>query len=373
LICIVINALGRGGAEKSILLLAEELSRRGDSVQIVCLFACPDEYLVSVLLQERVVRLDAPSAVQALWRLHRHLRHQRPRVVFSLMPHANLAATLVARWQGLLVLTSERTTPTLFYRSALKLNLALWPHAWSNAAVFISNYALDRGLPTGWLGRSVRRNACVLHNPVPCHLPLGQAQEARRSRVQRLRAWVQAPGAAPEPLRLLLASRLVPGKGVLEFVQWASPLISRGACHLTVAGAGPLRADIEALVERQGLTGRVHVQGFVEDIFSAYRACDVVVLSSESEGFGRVGFEAYQSGCLLLGTPRNSFAHELVAEAPAWCVVDQLKQLEAALRTLAKQPIPDDGADIATLRDALRLETHADRFQSIVTRALSHV
>jgi glycosyltransferase involved in cell wall biosynthesis len=372
-ISIVINSLGRGGAERSILLLTEELLRRGNPVQIVCLFDLPEEYPVPPALQTCVHRLRARSDWMALVQLRRYLANRRPRVVYALMPQSNLAAWLAGASLRLPVLTSERTTPTLFYRSKLKLLLSMLPHAFSRQAVFISHFALKQGLPTHALGSAVGRNACVLHNPVPSPVPWAEALDSRRARLRRLRSWARGNAAVARPLRLLLASRLVPGKGILEFVETAKELLLGGSMELSVAGAGPLQMQLLNLVESLGVAAQVHLRGFVEDIHAAYASADVVVLSSESEGFGRVGFEAYQAGCLVLGTPHNSFASEILAESPAWQVVPALSPLRTALLALASAAIPDDGEDMAAMREALGIERHTQNFIDIVSRAAPHV
>lgn len=370
MICIVLNSLGRGGAERSILLLAEELLRQGVPVQIVSLFNQHDEYPFPDALRGRLVQLGARSPLSALWHLRSHLACLRPKAVFSLMPQSNLASTLIGCFLGLPVLTSERTTPTLFYRSRIKLFLALLPHVFSRRAVFISNYALVHGLPNCALGRRVRHNACVLHNPVHSPLSLKEARENRRVRLSRLRYWVQSRGVNTPPLRLLIASRLVPGKGILEFIESAWDELSTGSMELTIAGVGPLLAPLQGLLRRQGLTSHVRLLGFVEDIQTAYAAADVVVLTSESEGFGRVGFEAYQAGCLVLGTPRNSFGGELPAPTPAWKVVSQLAPLKPVLAALAASAVPESGEDIEAIRENLSIAAHARHFISIVSKVV---
>ena len=372
MICIVLNSLGRGGAERSILLLVEELLRLGVPVQIVSLFNLHDEYPVPDALRGQVVRLSARSPLLALLRLRSHLACLRPKAVFSLMPQANLASTLIGRILGLPVLTSERTTPTLFYRSRLKLFLSLLPHTLSRRAVFISHYALDHGLPDNALGRIVRRNACVLHNPVPCPVPLYEARESRRVRLLRLQNWLQGGTVSTEPLRLLIASRLVPGKGVLEFIESARGELATGAMELTIAGEGTLLVPLQTLLQHQGLTSHVRLLGFVEDIQAVFATADVVVLASEAEGFGRVGFEAYQAGCLVLGTPRNSFGHELPNPAPAWKVVPQLSPLKQALAVLAASTVPESGEDINAMREALSVEAHARNFIDTVSIVVRH-
>lgn len=373
MICIVLNSLGRGGAERSILLLAEELQRLGVPVQIVSLFNLPNEYPVPDALRGKVVRLGARSSLFALMRLRSHLACLRPKAVFSLMPQANLASVFIGRFLGLPVLTSERTTPTRFYRSRLKLFLGLLPHTFSRQAVFISHYALDHGLPDNAMGRIVRRNACVLHNPVPCPVPPNEASESRRVRMLRLQNWVQGGATRTAPLRLLIASRLVQGKGVLEFIESARDELATGSMELTIAGEGNLLVPLNELLLRQRLTSQVRLLGFVKDIQAVFAAADVVVLASESEGFGRVGFEAYQAGCLILGTPQNSFGHELSIPVPAWKTVTRLTPLKPALTSLASTAIPKHGEDISGMREALSIETHTQNFIDTVSSALRHV
>jgi len=372
MICIVLNSLGRGGAERSILLLAEELLRQAVPVQIVSMFNLHDEYPVPDALRGLVVRLGARSPLFALLRLYSHLACLRPKAVFSLMPQANLASTLIGCFLGLPVLTSERTTPTLFYRSKFKLFLSLLPHTFSQRAVFISHYALDQGLPSHALGRGVRRNSCVLHNPVHCPVPLREACESRCVRLSRLQNWAQNGTAGAAPLRLLIASRLVPGKGILEFIESAREGLASGSIELIIAGVGPLLAPLQALLQRQGLASQVRLLGFVDDIQTVYAVADVVVLTSESEGFGRVGFEAYQAGCLVLGTPRNSFGCELPTPTPAWKVVPHLTPLKPALAALAASVVPESGEDMSAMREALSIEAHARHFINIVSWVVRH-
>lgn len=371
MIYIVINSLGKGGAERSVLELLAELVRLRVPARVLTLYAMSGEYPIDPALAAHVTRLGARSFVLALWRLFRRLRRVPGDRVFSLMPQSNLAAIVVGRLRGLPVVTSERTTPRLFYRPLPKMYAALLPHALADRSVFISRYALDNGLPDNAFGRRIRSRAQVLHNPVSCPVPLPEALQQRRARLRRLRAQPQdAAGAADGPLTLLLASRLVAGKGILEFLESAHDTLRKRHWQLVIAGEGPLRAEIEGLSARHGLQGRIELRGFVADIHAAYAQADVVVLTSFSEGFGRVGFEAYQAGCLVLGTMQNSFAAEVIPDAPAWHVVPDNQALAAALVPSTFASAPDDGSDIAAMRAALGIEAHTARFLSLCMEGL---
>lgn len=364
---IVLNSLGRGGAERSVLDLFGELLRRGHPVRLVLLHTLPNEYAVPEDLAPYVVRLGADSFVSTVSRLHRLLRATEGSRVFSLMPQANIVGVLVGRLLGLPTVTSERTTPSMFYKSPVKLALALSPHLFSSRSVFISHFALAHGLPRNAMGRAVRRKACVLHNPVSVPVPTAQAADRRLRHLARLRQFVSTGVAGPEqPLRLLLASRMVTGKGVIEFLETVASFIREAEVTVVLAGTGPLEPDIRQAALLLGINTKLEVLGFVDDISFEYARSDVVVLTSDSEGFGRVGFEAYLSGCLVIGLERNSFCSEIALTHPAWMVVKTFSMLGDSLDVLSRIEVPDNYEDIVAMKSALSVTTHTKHFLDII-------
>lgn len=99
---------------------------------------------------------------------------------------------------------------------------------------------------------------------------------------------------------LLTVGRLVKRKGVEWFVTNVMPtLLGDFQIIYLVAGEGPERSSIEAAIEAVGLTGRVHLLGYVDESakWLLYRSCDVFVMPNikvpgDMEGFGIVAHEA---------------------------------------------------------------------------------
>jgi rhamnosyl/mannosyltransferase len=105
-------------------------------------------------------------------------------------------------------------------------------------------------------------------------------------------------------LRLLFVGRLVYYKGVdvlLEALKACSPDVS-----LTIAGAGPLRTDLEAQAARLRLGDQVSFAGRVTDsqLVELYQTHDVFVMPSVSraEAFGLAMAEAMASGLPAVST-----------------------------------------------------------------------
>ena len=95
------------------------------------------------------------------------------------------------------------------------------------------------------------------------------------------------------------AGRLAPEKRPEDVIEMAARISrKRPGLMVLLAGEGSRRESCEALIHRRGLGHVVHLCGYVEDMPSFYRACDVLVLPSRSEGLPNTVLEA-----MAVGTP----------------------------------------------------------------------
>lgn len=120
-----------------------------------------------------------------------------------------------------------------------------------------------------------------------------------------------------ERTELLLAGRIVPGKGQKDAVLAMAELdrITPGAFHLTLAGPvgdeayeKELRTLAEPLSEEA-----ITFLPFVEDLTELRKQTDIALVCSESEALGRVTVESMLSGCLVIGA-NGGATPELLAE-----------------------------------------------------------
>ena len=103
------------------------------------------------------------------------------------------------------------------------------------------------------------------------------------------------PVAMPAAPRLVCVGRLCEQKGQLLLMQAASLLSAQGqAFEIVLAGDGEMRAEIEALIERYGLQGRVRITGWIssEQVRAEILAARALVLPSFAEGLPVVIMEA---------------------------------------------------------------------------------
>ena len=95
---LLIQTLNHGGSERQLVTLARELERHGQDVTVGVFYQ--GGALESELIQAgvRVASLDKRGRwdiARFLWRIYRTVRRERPDVLYSVLPTANLVAVLV--------------------------------------------------------------------------------------------------------------------------------------------------------------------------------------------------------------------------------------------------------------------------------------
>jgi glycosyltransferase involved in cell wall biosynthesis len=100
--------------------------------------------------------------------------------------------------------------------------------------------------------------------------------------------------------KLLSIGRLSSQKDHATLLQALGGMKER-SWQLTLAGEGPLRAELEQQAERLGIRARIDFAGFAEAL-PLYAETDLMILSSRWEGLPAVALEAMACGCDVLST-----------------------------------------------------------------------
>jgi colanic acid/amylovoran biosynthesis glycosyltransferase len=105
----------------------------------------------------------------------------------------------------------------------------------------------------------------------------------------------QVSAAPPSDPRLVCIGRLCESKGQLLLIEATAQLMRAGIeCELVLAGDGPLRGEIEALIESLDLGSRVRITGWISSnrVRAEILAARAVILPSFAEGLPVVLMEA---------------------------------------------------------------------------------
>jgi glycosyltransferase involved in cell wall biosynthesis len=105
-------------------------------------------------------------------------------------------------------------------------------------------------------------------------------------------------GIAPSRPVVVAAGRLAPVKGYAGLIRAWQGIDA----DLVIAGEGPQRAELEALIRQLDLAQSVHLAGFRSDAPSLMVHADMVVISSEREGFPYAMVEALHLEKVIVST-----------------------------------------------------------------------
>jgi glycosyltransferase involved in cell wall biosynthesis len=277
-IAFFLPSLDGGGTERVFVQLANEFVTLGVRVDVV-LATASGPYLDELSPDVRVVDLDTSGVMQALPRLARYLRTERPEAMLSGLDHANVVAILacVLSRKDTRCVISMRSVPTAVYRANRSVRgwilLRLMRITYRFADGIVVN---SEGVGTG-LSQLIRApvdNLNVIYNPL--NIP-----------------WIDALGreALDHPWCADGAPPVILGVGRLDVLKDFPTLInaflivrSRRDCRLVILGEGPDRDKLEILIRDLHLQSDVYLPGFVSNPFAWMRRAQVFVSSSLTEG-----------------------------------------------------------------------------------------
>lgn len=284
----LINSMEGGGAERAMANLLGHLKGRleGAAVEIVLLDDLPIQQNLPGWVT--VVALDGRgSMLRSAVELLRYFRKNPPTVCVSYLARANCLNVLAKALIGHRALISERVQTSSHLSTARAGAIYRWitrvsyPRADRVIAVsagvaddLVDNFSVPRAKIT------------VIGNPIDAAALQAAAKEAP---------------AFDLPERFILAvGRMVVNKNFKMLLEGYAR--ARPEADLVILGDGPERAALEAQVQAAGLTGRVHMPGFVTNPYPIMARCECLVSCSNAEGFPNTLIEAITLGCPVIAT-----------------------------------------------------------------------
>jgi len=311
-IAAVIEALGRGGAERLLVDTARLLDRSEFQLCVYTLFSTRRDYeadLRRLGIAEACLALpNHRHVVAGIRRLRSHFRNARPDIVHTHLFFANLVGRLAALTEGCPVISTihgddyepaaRLANPRL---TRIKQFGLLAADAMTAAVSRPRIVAVSDHVATS-LGRRLGFQTSrmeVIPNAVDTAV---FGPDPRRREETR-----QALGVAPNSPLLICVGRFTPEKGqpvLIQAVEKAQQCIP--GLHLLLVGDGACRPEVERLVQGLGLADVVSFLGQRWDVPDLLRASDALVMPSFHEGFGLVLVEALASGIPVVASRLGS-------------------------------------------------------------------
>lgn len=334
-ICLFLQDLAGGGAERMILHLAEGMAERGHPLDLV-LVRPEGPYMSHVPGNVRMIPLDCTRTASSIWPLARYLRAEKPVAMLSALAHVNIAAilaVLVAR-SGTRLVISERNTISFDAHSSssfpIRMAHRLVPILYRKADAVV---AVSKGVANDLAAyaRLPLQRIDVINNPVIT------PQFAALSRECPKHPWL----TLQQPPVILGVGRLSPQKDFSTLIEAFAIVNQRRSARLLILGEGPCRAELEDLASRLNLADSVAMPGFIENPYAYMFRAAVFALSSRWEGSPNALVEAMACGTPVVATDCESGPREILQDGRLGHLVpvaDARGLAEGLLDTLARPP-----------------------------------
>lgn len=325
-----IESAEAGGTERQILQMIRHLRDAGFQPELCVLrgtdwlteadAGCPVRLC-------HVRRLRSLRGAAELWRLRTWMKKRGFDVVQTFFPESNLIGPILSRLAGVPIVLGSRR------------NMNYW---------MSSQFAAAQRLANRFVTRLVANSEAVRDLVVRMEgIPASKVDVLYNGiDVERFRPSVERRAQTRSSLGLTEADQLIgnvaslrPVKGVLLFVSAAIQVAREfRAAHFLLVGEGPQRAEIEAMIRGSGFAPRFYLAGRQADVAPYLNACDIAVLSSESEGLSNSVLEYMAAGLPCVVTDVGGNREALGNDGAEFVPYGDANALATAISSLLRDP-----------------------------------
>lgn len=309
----VIDHLGAGGAQETLLSLVRHRDRQHFQVEVATLHS--QGHYWEIFRQEAVpVYSLSPHKYVPLYlpRLCRLLRLGKFDLVHCHLTAANLIAKPLAALLGVPFIFNYDQNDMYRTQQPWRRRLDAWTNLITDHIVAVSASTRDFLIQQE---RVPPDKITVIYNGVDLQRFRPAAEASGRGK--RRRKW----GLPEEAPVVGGVGRLHQQKNFPLFLQVAREVVRElpEACFV-IAGEGPDRKDLESLARDLGIAAQVHFLGYVSDITELYPALDALLMTSRSEGTPLAVLEAMAMGVPVVAARVDGMAEVLEDGRDAYLV-----------------------------------------------------
>lgn len=316
-IAFVTGAMGRGGAERVISVLANYYAGIGYEVRILMLLHKQVEYELDSRVQvidlsnERVnATLDMPRMIAAV---RKFVKEEKPAAVVAFMAQICLVTGIACKGLKTRLILSERIDPAAVKRGRLYEKVLFTLYANADAVVLQTKRARD------YFPEKVRKNSQIIPNPIA----------------------VKCVAESPKKRRIVTAGRLNPQKNQAMLIRaFASIYQKHPEYTLDIYGEGALRENLQQQIDDLGLKDAVTLRGNSPNIHEQIADAEIFVLPSDFEGLSNALLEAMMMGLPCIAT-NCAGCDEVIrnGENGLLIPVGDQRALEKALEQMIADPV----------------------------------
>ena len=337
-VSIFIPSLLGGGAERIMVILANEFCERGISVDLV-LSKAVGPYLADIQPNIRIVNLNASRLIYSIFPLIKYIRKESPKVMLTALNTSNIIAIIARILSGISfkLVISERAVSSVALRDNPLMRAKLIPFLmrrfYKKADAII---AVSAGVADDLVNeyKQSKSKVFIIYNPIVTSQLIDLSNENFHHK------WF---GNQDIPV-ILAIGRLTSQKNYPLLLNAFSLLLEIHDARLVILGDGQLKSNLEELAINLNIREKVSFPGFVINPFNWMKNASLFVLSSDYEGLPGALIQAMACGTPVVSTDCPSGPKEIL-ENGKWGKLTPVGNVQLLLKaiadTLAEEKHPD--------------------------------
>ena len=316
-ICITINSLGPGGAEKQCLLLAKALKSRYNTIVVILSPEPVYAPRLSFIEEENLNHIFlSKNPIKRFFGFIRFLRKNKIDIIFSFLPTDTLLSAICGKLAGV---------PFIFggIRNSYMAKAKFMALKWANN--YLLNYTIANNFAAYRAAKAFgfKEKVFVISNGI------------------NIRPYFMRKEEVNKTINIISLGRLVGqkeyGTALNCIARLDEMLDKRNKFKYTIVGQGPEKEVIEAKISLLGLGNKVKIVTNASDIYGMLDASDIYLCSSSFEGVSNAIMEAMNCGLPLVATDAGDNSRLVLNEKNGYIVpIYDYEELASALKKLVQ-------------------------------------
>lgn len=273
---------GYGGAEKSLVMLANQLSERGHDVTLVSMTSNNNVYNLSKMVRYEYIDDKCSNKIATIFNryflLDKFFKKNKADIVISFWFQIGVLAMILSKKYKFRIIYSERGDPTDIEYKGINGLIRRLSFPFFDGFVFQTKGARD------CFGEEVVKKSCVINNAI----------------------YIDQNGLNKPPKKnkeIVAVGRLHRQKNFSMLIKAFSLIADKYTeYNLIIYGEGELRDKLTEQITELGLQKRVILYGNTKEVYNKILCSELFVLSSDFEGMPNALMEAMALGLPCIST-----------------------------------------------------------------------
>jgi len=348
----LIPTLEGGGAERQLAMLTAEQAARGWDVHIALRRG---HGVHAQLLRNSRVKIHVLGDLRNInpilfLRISTLMQQLKPDLVQTWLPQMDVTGGAASLWNGVPLILTERASKLAFD----SLNLMTWlrRQVGRRAKAVVANSATGAGY---WKSVSPKNTILKI---IPNAVDVGAIQSV---------APVSSELTQKDQKMILVVGRLSHQKAVDIVLKAIPQLIDREEVRVIIMGDGPLRLELERLIETLKIRESVVMLPFQSEWWGWLKSANCLVSMSRYEGNPNVVLEAMAAGCPLIVSDIPEHREILTDASASFVPGENSVKLAAAIEKLFADPDSARGKSELAKKyvDRLTIQRAADDYEEL--------